>query len=448
MTTLRLAVLLVFVSLLSCCVSGEALCPAGVCTCKVLDSYGIPQLMSYCTNASLHDVPRGLDPRTTDLDLSDNNLTRLQNRTFGRTGILHLVKIFVNRNHIASVDSGTFRELTSLSELHLESNLLTSILPGTFWGNPKLVILNLRKNRLTSVPVDIITFKNHIRELDIGDNNIKKVDTYLVQTYYPKLQRLDVSRNRISRIFSTSPVDKSTLEVIDVSFNYISKLDPSALSSVSTLKELNVSNNKISDLSQDIFANNPELVRLDVSNNHILTIHRYAFRKNPKITEIYAGSNDMTFLHPDTFSGNPQLTKITVSWNKIQDVAPQTFYNNLNLEYLDFNNNKLKVLNPGVFQNNPRLKSVDLSSNSLVTVHGTTFHHNPNLEHLFLSRNQHIRLHSGLIIIASSLKVFDAQHCNLSSLPTDFFKNSTALRQLLLGNNNLTSLDCVSNKKR
>ncbi|PNF41103.1 hypothetical protein B7P43_G06232 [Cryptotermes secundus] len=445
MTALRKAALLVFVSLLSCCVPEEASCPAGLCTCKLFDIDGVPRLLSYCTNASLHDVPRGLDNRTTDLDLSDNNLTRLENRTFSKRGTLHLARVFVNRNHIASMDSGTFRELTSLSELHLESNVITSILPGMFGGNPELVILNLRKNRLASVPVDIITLKNHIRELDIGDNNIKKVDTYLVQRYYPKLRRLDVSRNRISRIFSTSPVDSSTLEVIDASFNYISELDPSALSSVSNLKELNVSNNKISNLSQDIFANNPELVKLDVSNNHIVTIHRDAFRRNPKITEIYAGSNGMTYLHPATFSGNPQLTKVTVSWNKIQDISPQTFYNNPNLEYLDFNNNKLKALNPGIFQNNPSLKSVDLSSNSLVTIHDTTFHHNPKLEHLFLSRNEHIRLHNGLIILASSLKVFDARHCNLSSLPANFFKNSTALRQLLLGGNNLTSLDCVSN---
>jgi Leucine-rich repeat (LRR) protein len=306
--------------------------------------------------------------------------------------------------------------------------------------------LNLRKNRLSSVPVDIITYKNHIQELDIGDNNIKKVDTYLVQRYYPELRRLDVSRNRISRFFSTSPLDNSTLEVIDASFNYISKLDPSALSNISTLKQLNLSNNEIRTLSQDAFANNPELIRLDVSNNHILTIHRDAFRKNPKIREIYAGSNGMTYLHPGTFSGNPQLTKVTVSWNKIQDINPETFYNNPNLEYLDFNNNKLKALDPGTFQKNPMLKSVDLSSNSLVTIHDNTFHYNPKLEHLLLSKNEHIRLHSGLIIVASSLRVFDAQHCNLSSLPVDFFKNSTALRQLFLGNNNLTSMDCVSNK--
>jgi Leucine-rich repeat (LRR) protein len=212
------------------------------------------------------------------------------------------------------------------------------------------------------------------------------------------------------------------------------------------LTELNVSNNDISRLSQDVFANNPELVRLDVSNNHIVTIHRDAFRKNPKIREIYAGSNGLIYLHPGIFSGNPQLTKVTVSWNKIQDINPQTFYSNPNLEYLDFNNNRLKALDPGTFQKNPMLKSVDLSSNSLVTIHDNTFHFNPKLERLFLSRNQHIRLHGGLIILASSLKVFDAQHCNLSSLPADFFKNSTALRQLLLGNNNLTSLDCVSNE--
>jgi Leucine-rich repeat (LRR) protein len=342
------------------------------------------------------------------------------------------------------VESGTFRQLSSLSELHLESNLIASILPGTFWGNPLLVVLNLRHNSLSSLPVDIITLKNHIQELDISDNSIKKVDTYLVQRYYPELRILDVSRNKITRIFSTSPVDKSTLEIIDASFNYIAELDPSTFSSASKLSEVNISNNEISNLSEDMFASNPELVKLDISNNHILAIHRDAFRNNPKITEIYAGSNSLTYLHPGTFYENPQLTKVIVSWNKIQDIHPQTFYNNPNLEYLDFNGNKLKTLSPDVFHNNPRLKSVDLRSNSLVTIHETTFQNNPELEHLLVSRNEHIRFHDGLLIFASSLKVFDAQHCNLTQVSADLLKNATDLRELHLGNNNLTSLDCVT----
>jgi Leucine-rich repeat (LRR) protein len=346
---------------------------------------------------------------------------------------------------MVGMESGTFRQLNSLSELHLESNLITSILPGTFVDNPKLVVLNLRNNRLSSLPVDVATLKNHIQELDLGENSIEKIDTYLVQRYYPQLRILDVSKNQITHMFSTSPIDNSSLEVIDVSFNYIATLDPTSLSSASKLQELNVSNNEIRSLNQDVFASNPDLVRVDVSNNHILTIHRDAFRNNPKITEIDAGSNDMIYLHRDTFSKNPQLTRVSVSWNKIQDIHPQTFYNNSNLEYIDFNNNKLKALNAAVFQNNPRLKSVDLRSNSLVAIHETTFHNNPKLEYLFLSRNKHIRFHDGLIIFASSLKVFDAQHCNLSELPADFFKNATDLRELHLGNNNFTSQDCVSN---
>jgi Leucine-rich repeat (LRR) protein len=436
---------LIFISLLSCCFAEEIACPAGACACKYVDKDGIPQLLSNCSQASLQDVPQGLDSRTTALDVSDNNITRLQNDTFDRIGILHLDRVFLRRNYIVGLESGTFRKLSSLSELHLESNLITSILPGTFWGNPKLIMLNLRNNRLSSLPVDIATFKNHIQELDIGDNSIQKVDTYLVQRYYPELRRLDVSRNRISRFFSTSPLDNSSLEVVDASYNYITELDPSAFSSASNLKELNVSNNEISSLSEDVFARNPELVRVDVTNNHILIIHRDAFRKNPKIREIYAGSNSMTYLHPDTFSKNPQLTKVTVSWNKIEDIHPQTFYNNPDLEFIDFNNNNLKTLNPDVFQNNPILRSVDLSSNSLVRIHDTTFHKNPNLEYLRLSKNKHLRFHSGLLILASSLKVFHAQHCNLSHLSCDFFKNATNLRELLLDNNNFTSLDCVSN---
>lgn len=436
---------LVFISLLACCIAEGIVCPAGICTCKYIYKDEVPQLLSNCTQAHLQDLPQGLDSRTTTLDMSDNNMTQLRNDTFHRRGILHLDRVFGKRNYIVGMESGTFRQLTSLSELHLESNLITSILPGTFWENPKLIVLNLRNNRLSSLPVDIATYKNRIKELDIGENTIRKVDTYLVQRYYPALRRLDVSRNQISRMHSTSPIDNSSLEVVDASYNYIAELDPSTFSSASNLKELNVSNNEINTLSEDVFARNPELVRVDVSNNHILTIHRDAFRKNPKIREIYAGSNSMTYLHPDTFSKNPRLTKVTVSWNKIEDIHPQTFYNNPDLEFLDFNNNKLKTLNPDVFQNNPSLRSVDLSSNSLVSIYDTTFHNSPNLEYLYLSKNKHIRVHNGLLILASSLKVFEAQHCNLSHFSPDFFKNTSKLSKLLLGNNNLSSLDCVSN---
>jgi len=442
------AVPFIVISLLSCCCAEEVMCPAEVCTCKPVHKDGIPQLLSNCTQAFLHGVPEGLDSSTTALDMSDNNITQLRNDTFDRAGILHVDRVFLNRNYIVGMESGTFRKLTSLSELHLESNLITSVVPGTFWENPKLIVLNLRNNRLSSLPVDIVTLKNHVQELDIGDNSIRKVDTYLVQRYYPELRRLEVSRNKISRISSTSPLDNSSLEVVVASYNDIAELESSAFASASNLKELNASNNKISSLSKDVFARNPELVRIDVSNNHILTIHRDAFRKNPKIREIYAGSNAMTYLHPDTFRKNPQLTKVTVSWNKIEDIDPQTFYGNPDLEFLDFNNNKLRTLKPDVFQNNPNLSSVDLSGNSLVSIYDTTFHNNPNLQYLYLSQNKHVRFHNGLLILASSLKVFDAQDCNLSHLSPDFFKNTTKLRVLRLGNNNFTSLDCVSDTDR
>ena len=442
------AVPLIFISLLSCCCTEEVMCPADVCTCKPVHKDGIPQLLSNCTQAFLHGVPQGLDSSTTALDMSDNNITQLRNDTFDRAGILHVDRIFLNRNYVVGMESGTFRKLSSLSELHLESNLITSVLPGTFWENPNLIVLNLRNNRLSSLPVDIATLKNHVQELNIGDNSIQKVDTYLVQRYYPELRRLDVSRNKISRIFSTSPLDNSSLEVVDASYNYIAELEPSAFASASNLKELNASNNKISSVSKDVFARNPELVRVDVSNNHILIIHRDAFRNNPKIREIYAGSNVMTYLHPDTFRKNPQLTKVSLSWNRIEDIDPQTFYDNPDLEFLDFNSNKLRTLKPDVFQNNLNLMSVDLSSNSLVSIYDTTFRNNPNLQYLYLSKNKHVRFHNGLLILASSLKVFDAQHCNLSHLSPDFFKNTTNLRVLLLGNNNFTSLDCVPNTDR
>ncbi|PSN44111.1 hypothetical protein C0J52_07644 [Blattella germanica] len=416
-------------------------CPDGICTCKTQNE---TQFLSNCTNASLTNIPKGLDSRTTVLNVSNNNISKLSNGSSEKQGILHIDKVYYNVDHKVDSQFGVLRNFNSLTELHLESNVLASIEPGALNGTPNIIKLNLRNNNLTSLPVDVITLKNHIRELDIAGNGISNIDLSIVKKYYPAIRRLDVSRNKITHFISTSPIDNSTLEVYDASLRYVVRLNKT-VANTTKLQEVNASSNEITDIDANVFSDSPDLVGVDISRNRILTIHKDAFSYNSKLTDVNVGSNRMTFIHPDTFSKNPHLTRLTVSWNDIQEIHPETFVNNPNLESIDFNTNKIKTLNPDVFQNNPHLRSIDLRSNSLLTVQGNTFHNNPQLEHLLLSKNEHIRFHNGFLLHATTLKVFDADHCNLTQLPAGLLGNSTGLQELNLANNELTSLDNITN---
>ncbi|XP_069694890.1 insulin-like growth factor-binding protein complex acid labile subunit [Periplaneta americana] len=445
MASLPRVVLLLIINLLSGCIAATV-CPAGVCNCtKELNDNGGSDLLFNCSGNGLPTVPQNLDRNATILDLSNNDIAYLRNDTFNKTGVLHLHKVYFKQNRISGIESGTFKTAVSLSELDLESNLLAKILPGTFSHNPQLVILNLRNNSLTSLPVDVMTLTNHIKELYLGHNSITVVDTAEVEKYYPELRRLDVSKNQISRIVSTNPVSQSSLEIINASYNYIARIDPGTFSNARKLKDVDLSNNDVSSLGEDTFVNNSDLVRIDISRNHIITIHRNAFRNNPNITEINAGYNKMTYLHPDTFSKNPLLTKVTVSWNDIRKIQPGTFSNNPLLESIDFNTNKIQAVHSSAFTNNPNLKSVDLSSNAIISLHPDTFTNNEKLEYLFLNKNQHMRVLDGLVIRASTLKIFDMQHCNLTELPKGLLSNTSSLKELNLGNNNLTTIANLTN---
>ncbi|KAJ9594757.1 hypothetical protein L9F63_013967, partial [Diploptera punctata] len=253
---------------------------------------------------------------------------------------------------------------------------------------------------LSDLPQDVIELDNNIHEIDVSENGIEIIDMSLVEN--------------------------------------------DAFVNATKLKEVNVSNNEITELSPDVFRDNPNLLSVDVSRNHIICIHKDVFSNLKKIVEIHAGSNKMTFIDPDTFRNNPDLTELTVSWNNIEEIHPKTFKNNPNLEYVNFRSNKIKSLSSDTFNDNPKLKSIDLRSNSLVTIERGTFLNNPQLEHLLLSKNEHVRFHDGFKIHSTVLKVFDVEHCNLTNMPAGILEEANSLKELNLANNNLTSLENIT----
>ena len=239
------------------------------------------------------------------------------------------------------------------------------------------------------------------------------------------------------------PRDGTVLEIFDASSNYLVDLKD-AFANATKLNKVNVSNNEIVDLNADVFRDNPDLITVDISRNHIVRIDKNVFSNQKNIIDIHAGSNKMEFIDPDAFGNNPHLTQLVISWNNIEEIHPETFRKNPNLQSVDLRSNRIKSISPYTFDKNPKLKSVDLRSNSLLTIDKNTFLHNPQLQHVLLSKNEHVRFHDGFRIHSTVIKVFDAGECNLTHLPAGILNGANSLRELNLANNNLSSLENIT----
>jgi Leucine-rich repeat (LRR) protein len=110
----------------------------------------------------------------------------------------------------------------------------------------QLQFLNLSSNRLTQFPDDISSLL-HLSELRIGDNNLNKFPSQLP----PNLVHLDLCRNLITSISSTTLSSLTRLEILNLSENQITIL-PTQIGLLISLQHLNLYSNKFSFVPSDL----------------------------------------------------------------------------------------------------------------------------------------------------------------------------------------------------
>ena len=82
--------------------------------------------------------------KITQIDLSNNLLTKLENDTFD--DVNQLSTIDFSSNMISMIEAGAFNGLTSLQYIHLEWNNLTRLDNSTFAGCNNLQVIYLNNN--------------------------------------------------------------------------------------------------------------------------------------------------------------------------------------------------------------------------------------------------------------------------------------------------------------
>ncbi|KAM5221737.1 toll-like receptor 8 [Ctenodactylus gundi] len=328
-------------------------------------------VIAECNSRRLQEVPQTVGGYVTELDLSDNFITRITNESFKQ--LQKLIKINLNHNanqlhqyenpgmnrNGMNITDGAFLNLHNLKELLLENNQLDKIPVGL---PPSLRELSLIQNNIVRVT------KNNT----LGLGNLEKF--YLSwNCYFACNKTFDIEDGTFGKL--------TNLKELSLSFNILMHVPPKLPSS---LVRLYLSNAKIKAIGPDDFKGLRKLSSLDLSGNC-----PRCFNAPFPCTPCDGGASLM--------------------------IDPHAFHTLTNLHYLNLSSTSLQAVNPAWFAKMPYLKVLHLEFNYLVQeiAKGAFLTKLPNLKILDLSFNyrkteyaQYIQLSSNF----SQLKHLEALH--------------------------------------
>eukprot|EP00058_Branchiostoma_floridae_P003934 XP_002589422.1 hypothetical protein BRAFLDRAFT_77868 [Branchiostoma floridae] len=170
-----------------------------------------------CRYMSLTTVPQDLPTYITELYLSNNALTTLNQSDFSRYS--NLLFLYLQSNQISEINSGAFCNLTSLAFLYINNNQLTSLTADMFMGLNNLLLLFLNNNTISTIAAGAFINLQRIRSLDLSQNHI---DTFPTE--------------------ALSNLNSSMLQLVDLSYNQMETLPPTAYD-ILAANSVDISNN-------------------------------------------------------------------------------------------------------------------------------------------------------------------------------------------------------------
>ncbi|XP_007249968.3 amphoterin-induced protein 3 [Astyanax mexicanus] len=168
----------------------EANCPPG-CLC--------PSDIVECGSLGMDRFPPVLPPTTSILDLSHNRLTWLAAGSFH--GLSRLSFLRMSHNQISLLSPAAFHNASNLRHVDLSSNRLQVVARHHFQDLPGLEELLLYNNRITRVESNALMGLNNLRKVYLSLNQITDFPFFSIRKHsHPKLETLDLSSNRMSRL--------------------------------------------------------------------------------------------------------------------------------------------------------------------------------------------------------------------------------------------------------
>ncbi|KAL9874779.1 G-protein coupled receptor rickets isoform 3-T8 [Glossina fuscipes fuscipes] len=355
-----------------------------------------------CRNIGILAVPMDLPSDTVILDLSNNNITRLEANSFFMVTQLEELTLADNSLHL--IDPLTFYDLNKLKRLNLQNCGLKSLTAHAFQGLTNLISFNLGSNLLTI----------------INDEDFP---------YMPNLVVLLLKRNQIMKITSGAFSNLTALKVLELDDNLINTF-PEGLNKLTHLQEFSATSNRLR------WINNTDLPKslqiLDLRANPIARVMPLALRGMTKLRKLIL--SDVRFLKnfPD-LEGCYTLEILKLDRAGITDVPVNLCRQSPRLKSLELKTNSLQRI--PILGNCRELRLLDLSSNLIENLQGRPFYGLKQLHDLLLSYNRIQMITQDAFLGISKLQLLDLEGNQISYIHKDAFIAFSSLEDLNLGNN-------------
>lgn len=327
------------------------------------------------------------------LDMSNNDLSALHDRSFRGLRALNVLKI--QDNAIASASDQSLSGLTSLQVLNMSSNRLVAlppelfsktkelrelilsnnslsvVAPGLLDSLEELQVLDLSSNELTSHWVNRDTFSRLVRLiiLDLSFNSLTKIDAHVFKGLY-SLQVLKLEHNNINTLADGCFASLTNLQSLTLSNNQITRFDTAHTIGLSTLRQIFLDNNKLHVIPKHVFANFTDLQDMSLAGNSLMEIPT-AVRVLRSLKTFDMGNNHVSRIDNESFAGLDELYGLRLVDNKLENVSREAFASLPALQVLNLANNFIRHVEQSAFANNPLLRAILLDGNELTEIRGS-----------------------------------------------------------------------------
>nr|AAI70110.1 Unknown (protein for MGC:196837) [Xenopus laevis] len=450
----------------------------------------------YCVAGGLFSIPSHIPPQTHALLLSFNRIPSISQDSF--SGLLHLQTLLLGGQVTPaafSVGKSAFRGFPNLITLDLGGNRNISLHPEAFEGLSRLEVLFLDNNGLDESVLESGMFKDltSLKKLDLSSNKIHRVrpdPSFLKLTSISvillklnkinlicgdelqslqgrRLQLLDLSSNPLqvsSKLHCTNPFNNLTLGTLDISsmgwdakmvehfFRTISgtKVDYIKMRHAAALGS-GFGFNNLKDPNKGTFSglNSSNVQILDLSNGYISHLAPQLFSAFPKLLSLDLSSNKINRMSTGAFSGLGELVSLNLSGNLLGELMGNSFQGlgTISLKALDLSSNHIGDVQYGALDTFTALESLNLRDNALKKIPRTKL---PGVTLVLLKQNR-ISDTYDIISFCPNATILDLSSNRLTDLRSLWhIQELKALKYLSLSSNSLSrcSLKHASNMTR
>jgi len=283
-------------------------------------------------------------------------------------------------------------------------------------------------------------FDNRSSSLDLSNCGLTETPTKILSRFFPHLQELNLSGNRISEIKENAFARLNSLQKLELSSNQISEIKENAFAGLNSLHTLGLSENKISEIKENAFAGLNGLQRLDLFKNQISEIKENAFVRLNSLHTLRLSSNQISEIKENAFAGLNSLHTLSLSKNKISEIKENVFAGLNSLHMLSLSENKISEIKENTFARLNSLQRLNLSHNLISEIKENAFAGLNSLHTLGLSENKIREIKENAFAGLNSLHTLGLSENKIREIKENAFAGLNSLHTLELFSNQISEI--------